>query len=542
MAGWSFNFNQQLQPNGEKTMSASTNSLVAKAKRAAVPVGAVAAVLALGFAFNHSVAHAAIGAAAPMDESSVSSLTALDNAVEAVAARVTPAVVNVSVTSRGHSDDSEQDGEASGIPPNALPPGFEQFFGPQGGGPQGHMRGQRQPEQVEHGIGSGIIISPDGYIVTNAHVVDDATQIRVTLNDRRVFPAKLVGVDKLNDLAVIRIDAKDLTSIAWGDSTRLHPGQSVLAFGSPFGYFQFSVTRGIVSALDRPNPYSDDPRKPGDFIQTDAAINPGNSGGPLVDAHGELVGINTFIISGSGSFAGAGFAIPSQIVKATVEQLIKSGAVHHGYLGISMNDVTPDNASFFNLPDATGAIVSQVTPDSPAGNAGLKAGDVLREIDGRKIVNGGALQVAVSEMIPGNSIALGILRDGKQETVKVTVGEYHAEKQVAENNNEGAGKGGRLGLAVAELTPDMRQQLNIPEQVNGAAIESVRPASPADDAGLAPGDVILEINRQPVKTPDSFVSQVHSVPAGKDILLLVWSRGGASYRVVHPAQDAQNGM
>jgi serine protease Do len=542
MAGWSFNFNQQLQPNGEKTMSASTNSLVAKAKRAAVPVGAVAAVLALGFAFNHSVAHAAIGAAAPMDESSVSSLTALDNAVEAVAARVTPAVVNVSVTSRGHSDDSEQDGEASGIPPNALPPGFEQFFGPQGGGPQGHMRGQRQPEQVEHGIGSGIIISPDGYIVTNAHVVDDATQIRVTLNDRRVFPAKLVGVDKLNDLAVIRIDAKDLTSIAWGDSTRLHPGQSVLAFGSPFGYFQFSVTRGIVSALDRPNPYSDDPRKPGDFIQTDAAINPGNSGGPLVDAHGELVGINTFIISGSGSFAGAGFAIPSQIVKATVEQLIKNGTVHHGYLGISMNDVTPDNASFFNLPDATGAIVSQVTPDSPAGNAGLKAGDVLREIDGRKIVNGGALQVAVSEMIPGNSIALGILRDGKQETVKVTVGEYHAEKQVAENNNEGAGKGGRLGLAVAELTPDMRQQLNIPEQVNGAAIESVRPASPADDAGLAPGDVILEINRQPVKTPDSFVSQVHSVPAGKDILLLVWSRGGASYRVVHPAQDAQNGM
>ena len=523
-------------------MTASTNSLIAKAKRAAVPVGAVAAVLALGFAFNHGVAHAAIGAAAPMDESSVSSLTALDNAVEAVAARVTPAVVNVSVTSRGHSDDSEQDGEASGIPPNALPPGFEQFFGPQGGGPQGHMRGQRQPEQVEHGIGSGIIISPDGYIVTNAHVVDDATQIRVTLNDRRVFPAKLVGVDKLNDLAVIRIDAKDLTSIAWGDSTRLHPGQSVLAFGSPFGYFQFSVTRGIVSALDRPNPYSDDPRKPGDFIQTDAAINPGNSGGPLVDAHGELVGINTFIISGSGSFAGAGFAIPSQIVKATVEQLIKNGTVHHGYLGISMNDVTPDNASFFNLPDATGAIVSQVTPDSPAGNAGLKAGDVLREIDGRKIVNGGALQVAVSEMIPGNSIALGILRDGKQETVKVTVGEYHAEKQVAENNNEGAGKGGRLGLAVAELTPDMRQQLNIPDRVNGAAVESVRPASPADDAGLAPGDVILEINRQPVKTPDSFVSQVHSVPAGKDILLLVWSRGGASYRVVHPAQDAQNGM
>ena len=176
----------------------------------------------------------------------------------------------------------------------------------------------------------------------------------------------------------------NLTRVAWGDSTKLHPGQTVLAFGSPFGYFQFSVTRGIVSALNRPNPYSDDPRKPGDFIQTDAAINPGNSGGALVNAHGELVGINTFIISNNGSFAGAGFAIPSQIVRASAESIIKDGTVHHGYLGISMNDVTPDNSNFFNLPDATGAIVSQVTPDSPASRAGLKSGDVLRELNGKQ--------------------------------------------------------------------------------------------------------------------------------------------------------------
>ena len=205
------------------------------------------------------------------------------------------------------------------------------------------MQRPQQP-QIEHGIGSGIIISPDGYIVTNNHVVDGAVQIKVTLHDRRVMNAKLVGVDKLTDLAVIKVDAKDLPSIAWGDSTKLKPGQTVLAFGSPFGYFQFSVTRGIVSAVDRPNPYRDDPRKPGGYIQTDAAINPGNSGGALVNAHGELVGINTFIISNNGSFAGAGFAIPSQIVRATAEQLIKTGSVHHGYLGISMNDVTPDNA------------------------------------------------------------------------------------------------------------------------------------------------------------------------------------------------------
>jgi serine protease Do len=398
-----------------------------------------------------------------------------------------------------------------------------------------------QQQQIEHGIGSGVILSPDGYILTNNHVVDGSMKINVTLNDRRVFPAKLVGVDKLNDLAVIKIDAHNLPTIAWGDSTELHPGQTVLAFGSPFGYFQFSVTRGIVSALNRPNPYTDDPRKPGAFIQTDAAINPGNSGGPLVDAHGELVGINTFIITGNGSFAGAGFAIPSQIARISAESIVKNGTVHHGYLGISMNNVTPENASFFNLPDATGAIVSQVTPDSPASRAGLKGGDVLRELNGKKIDNSSALQVAVSEMSPGNTIALGILRDGKSQALKVTVGEFHKETEEASNTNSGE-QHGKLGLAVANLTPDLRSQLSIPTQVKGAAIESVRPASPADDAGLAPGDVILEVNRHTVESADSFVSQVHSVPNGKDILLLVWSRGGTTYRVLHADQSAENGL
>jgi serine protease Do len=521
-------------------MSTPTNSLVTTTKKLAAPVGAVAA---LAFAFSylpgHNPAHAASGvagidAAAPMDDSSVSSLVALDNAIEAVAARVTPAVVNVSVTERASSVQTgdDEDGQAE----SAIPPEFRRFFG--------NGRGQHAapPNQVQHGIGSGIIISPDGYIVTNNHVAGDATQIKVTLNDRRVFPAKLVGVDKLNDLAVIKIDAKNLTSVAWGDSTKLRPGQTVLAFGSPFGYFQFSVTRGIVSAVNRPNPYSDDPRKPGAFIQTDAAINQGNSGGPLVNAHGELVGINTFIISNSGSFAGAGFAIPSQIVRASAESIIKDGTVHHGYLGISMNDVTPENASFFNLPDATGAIVSQVTPDSPAGRAGLKNGDVLRELNGNKIVNGGALQVAVSQVAPGSSIKFAILRDGKPETVTVKVGEFKGEKQVAENSNEDKQKG-RLGIAVNDLTPDMRSEMNIPSQVKGgAAVQSVRPESPAEDAGLAPGDVILEVNRHAVDSAEKFANEVHSVPAGKDILLLVWSHGGTTYRVVHPEQSNQSGM
>ncbi len=520
-------------------MTVTTNSLVVKAKKLAVPAGIVATVVfSLAFFFDHPQVHASAAAAGPIDDSQVSALTALDNAVEAVAARVTPAVVNVAVTSRVTPDeqDSEDGGKGfGGINPQDLPPGFRQFFFGPGG------QGMKPQPQIEHGVGSGVIISPDGYIVTNDHVVDGATQVRVTLDDRRVFTAKVVGIDKLNDIAVIKIDAKNLPSIPWGDSSKLHPGQTVLAFGSPFGYFQFSVTRGIISALNRPNPYTDDPRKPGDFIQTDAAINPGNSGGPLVDAHGELIGIDTFIISNSGSFAGAGFAIPSEIAEASVNQIIKSGTVHHGYLGITMNDVTPDNAGFFNLPDATGAIVSQVTPDSPAGHAGLKSGDVLRELNGKKIDDGRALQVAVSETAPGTAIELGILREGKPETIRITVGEFQKENAEEAGNSGPDEQRGRLGLTVANLTPDVRQQFNVPERVQGAAIQNVRPGSPADDAGLAPGDVILEVDRHPVEDADNFVNQIHSVPADKDILLLVWSNGGASYRVVHPDGDGQNG-
>src|SRR5271170_8119463 len=521
-------------------MSLETNKLVGKAGRFGAPAGAaVALVLAATFFFHHNGVHAAmISSPAPIDDNSVSALVSLDSAVEAVAARVSPAVVNIQVTSRGsseHESGGEQD-QSQQDAPQGLPPGFAQFFG-QGGPFGGQMQRPQQP-QIEHGIGSGVIISPDGYIVTNNHVVDGAMQMRVMLNDRRVLTAKLVGVDKLTDLAVIKVDAHDLPSIAWGDSAMLKPGQTVLAFGSPFGSLRNSVTRGIVSAVDRQNPYRDDARKPGGYIQTDAAINPGNSGGPLVNARGELVGINTFIISNGGSFAGAGFAIPSQIVRTTAEQLIKTGAVHHGYLGISMNDVTPENASFFNLKDATGAIVAQVTPDSPAARARLKNGDVIVELNGQKIVNGGALQVAVSEDTPGTSIDLGIIRNGSQQTVKVQVGEFHKEAEVASDNDSVTPQKAKLGLAVAELTPEVRQQLHIPSQVQGVAIQSVRPGSPADDASLAPGDVILEVDRHPVTSAEQFVNAAHANPAGKDLLLLVWSQGGASYRVVHP--DAGN--
>jgi serine protease Do len=529
----------------------STNLLVGKfkiyAKRFVAPAGAAALLLYGGcFLANHVGVHAAsdpaaasYAGAAPLDNSSVSSLVALDHAVEAVAQRVTPAVVNIAVTSKASADDDDSDGnqqdDSQQGQQQQLPPGFAQFFGP--GGPfGGQMQQAPQQPQIEHGIGSGVIISPDGYIVTNNHVVNGAMQIRVTLHDRRVLTGKVVGVDKLTDLAVIKVDAHNLPTIAWGDSSKLEPGETVLAFGSPFGYFQFSVTRGIVSAINRSNPYGGDPRKPGGFIQTDAAINPGNSGGPLVNAYGELVGINTFIISSSGSFAGAGFAIPSQIVHSISSQIIKTGSVEHGYMGISMNDVTPDNASFFKLQDADGAIVAQVTPGSPAADAGLKSGDVIRQLNGDKITNGSALQVAVSEERPGTTIQLGILRNGSPQTITVKLGQFNAKNQMADNGNGGSGKG-KIGIGLDDLTPGLRQRLNIPSDVHGAAVASVRPGSPADDAGIVPGDVILEVNRQPVTSAQQVIGDVHANSEGKDILLLVWDKGNASYRVVHPSNN-----
>src|SRR5580698_7869837 len=356
-----------------------------------VAVLTVASLATFEFASAKSArASAAAPAAAPLDDNSVGAILSLDNAMETLAARVTPAVVNVTVTSKASpqqaGDDSSQD--------------MQQFFAPFGGNPFGRQFRFNVPNnprpRVEHDLGSGVIISPDGYIVTNNHVVDGATDIRVTMSNRQVFSAKLIGTDPLTDLAVIKVNGTNLPSVPWGNSTELRPGETVLAFGNPFG-FRFTVTRGIVSALNRPNPYTDDARKPGEFIQTDAAINPGNSGGPLVDARGEVVGINTFLISPSGSFSGMGFAIPAQIVEPTVDTLIRDGKVTHGYMGIGISDVTPENAKFFHLNDANGAVVTQVESDSPAAKAGVKIGDVITDLDGKKVADAGELQMEVGQ-------------------------------------------------------------------------------------------------------------------------------------------------
>jgi serine protease Do len=528
-------------------MSPETNLLRAQLKRFTAPLLALTLIVFGGaFVLGHKNVNAATSGEdpiTPINNSSIDPLLALDAATEAVASRVTPAVVNIAVTSRVHEQAAEDQG-AQDQGANGGDNPFAQFFGPGFGQQFGHgMPGQGQGQrQIEHGIGSGVIISPDGYIVTNNHVVDGAMEVRVTLHDRRSFPAKVIGTDKLTDLAVVKIDAKDLPTIGWGDSTKLIPGQSVLAIGNPFGQFQFSVTRGIVSAVDRNNPYSDDARKPGKFIQTDAAINPGNSGGPLVNAHGQLVGINTFLISSTGAFSGAGFAIPTQTVHPVVEALMKNGVVHHGYLGVGLNDVTPDNAKFFNATGNSGALIASVTPNSPASRAGLKQGDVVTAVNGQPVESGSDLQVVVSEDAPGSKVELQVERNGHTQNMDVTVGEYHKDQEVAAAAGPEAGHP-RLGIAISDLTPDVRQQLNLPSQVQGVAVAQVQPGSPAEDAGLQSGEVILEVNRKPVTSADQFRSDVKQAPADKDMLLLVWANGGSSYRIVHPeVGSGSNGM
>jgi serine protease Do len=321
--------------------------------------------------------------------------------------------------------------------------------------------------------------------------------------------------------------------VPWGNSANLHPGQTVLAFGNPYGY-RFTVTRGIISALNRPNPDASDRHKPGEFIQTDAAINPGNSGGALVDARGELIGINTFLISSSGSFSGMGFAIPAQIVEPTVETLIRDGKVTHGFIGIQISDVTPDNAKFFEMKKAEGALVSDVEPDAPGAKAGLRTGDVITELDGKPVTDAGQLQMIVGQKRPGETIHLQVMRDSKPTTIAVTLEALGGSKGTETAGGE-RGKG-RWGLSLADLTPDVRNQVDVQPSVHGALVEDVKPGSPADNAGLQRGDVIMEVNRHSVKSAADVAQALSSVPNGQDALVLVWSQGGSTFRVLHPSQ------
>jgi serine protease Do len=496
-----------------------------------IAIVSIASVATYKFVKPIAATAAAAPTVAPLEDNKVGALLSLDQAMETLAARVTPAIVNVTVTSRKKTDQAESEQSRD----------MQQFFGP-----FGRFFGQQiQPQRpkIEHGLGSGVIISPDGYIVTNDHVVDGAMDVRVTMSDRRILPAKVVGTDPLTDLAVIKIEGTSLPNVPWGDSTKLRPGQTVLAFGNPFG-FRFTVTRGIISALNRPNPYSDDPHKPGEFIQTDAAINQGNSGGPLVNVRGEVIGINTFLISPSGAFSGMGFAIPTQIVRPTVEKLIRYGKVTHGYMGVGISDVTPENSKFFHMSNALGAVVTQVETDSPGAKAGLKVGDVITQIDGHEVNDAGELQVEVGQKSPGTTVHLEVMRDGRGMSIPVTL--QQAGKRNGQSEESAGAEHGkpRWGLGLTDITPDVRQQIQAPHDVEGAVIEQVQPGSAADNAGLQPGDVIVEVDRKPARNAAEVRQALSSIPKGKDALLLVWANGGNTFRMLHAPESspADNGL
>jgi serine protease Do len=363
------------------------------------------------------------------------------------------------------------------------------------------------------------------------------------MKDRRIFKAKLIGADPLTDLAVIKIDGNNFPNAPWGNSTELRPGQTVLAFGNPFG-FRFTVTRGIVSGLNRPNPFSKNGRAPGSFIQTDAAINPGNSGGPLVDARGEVIGINTFLVSNSDSFSGMGFAIPTQIVRPTVEALIRDGKVSHGYMGIGISDITPENARFFHVDNNEGAVVTQVEEGSPAAKAGLKVGDVITALNGQKVLDASQLQIEVGQTKPGTAVKLEVLRDGKNVNLPLTLEVMGARDKEGKEMGSNANGKPRWGLGLADLTPDLRQEIQASGDLHGAVIEQVQPGSSADNAGLQRGDVIVEVDRHPVQSAADVQKALAAVPKGQDALILVWSSGGSTFRVLHAptANDEKPGM
>ena len=515
-------------------MNSKTQTLTRRIGAAALALAVVAGIGAFHFLQPANARAAATSNTAPIDDSKIGALLSLDDAMETVAARVTPAIVNVAVTSKVNQKAMAQGGPED--MPEGAPEGMQQFFDHQFG-QRGQMQPQQQRPQFAHGIGSGVIISPDGYIITNNHVVEGATDIKVTMSDRRILQAKLIGTDPLTDLAVIKVEGSNFPNIPLGDSTQLRPGQTVLAFGNPFG-FRFTVTRGIVSALNRPNPDTGDARKPGQYIQTDAAINPGNSGGPLVNAHGEVVGINTFLISPSGSFSGMGFAIPTSIVQPVMDSLVRYGKVAHSYIGVGITDVTPENSKFFETRDANGAVISELQPDAPGARAGLKVGDVIVGLDGKKVTDAGQLQAEVSSMRPGTKVTLDVLRDGKNLNVPVTLDELGAKDKGEDLSARSADKP-RWGIGISDLTSDVREQLRAPASLKGAVIQRVQPGSPAEEAGLQPGYVIVSVNRKETASAADVKSALSGIPQGQDAMVLVWGNGGSTFRVMHANSGSQ---
>jgi serine protease Do len=436
-----------------------------------------------------------------------------------VVKRAMPAVVNIS-SSKVVKEQSEQ----GNMFDNPL---FRQFFG-------GRMP-QATPPRSERAtsLGSGVVISQDGYIITNNHVIDGATDVKVSFANKEEYPAKVVGSDKYTDVAILKINKTGLATLPFADSGRAEVGDVVLAIGEPFGLGQ-TVTMGIISAKGRAGLGIE---RFEDFIQTDAAINRGNSGGALIDTRGDLVGINTAILSGeTGGNQGIGFAIPANLVHNIMDQIMKNGKVTRGYMGILPQELTPEMAKAFGVPNTHGIALANVIADGPAAKAGLKVGDVITAVNGTPVDDVNSFRLQVAGFAPGTTVHLKVDRNGQTMDLAVTLTEFHLE---AENNGDGQGnlpnggeKGALKGLSVQALTPDLRQQLQTPDGTQGVMITEVDPDSAASAAGLQQGDIIVQVDRKPVTTVSEFNTAVRAGASRESTLLLVKRGQGTQFVVV----------
>jgi serine protease Do len=381
----------------------------------------------------------------------------------------------------------------------------------------------------EQSLGSGVVVSPDGYIITNNHVVEKSDEIKVTLFDQQNYKGKIVGTDPKTDIAVIKISAKNLPAIKWGDSEILQVGEFVLAFGNPYS-LGHTVTMGIVSAVGRANVGVADYEN---FIQTDAAINPGNSGGPLVNIKGELVGINTAIFSRTGGYQGIGFAVPSNMAKSVMTQLINDGKVTRGWLGVTIQNLTPELAKEFGLKKSTGALVTDIFRGSPAEKADLKRGDIILEVNGKNIRNVEALRNIVAQSKVGSSIELKVRRESKTFPVSVSITEFPqdlAHAAPGDSEDDILAKDRDLaGLNVMNLTRDIAKQLGLSNNEKGVVIVKVAPNSAADEAGLKKGDVIQEMNKKRIRDFDDYNTVLPGIREGDTVLLFINRSGNKFY-------------